>query len=720
MHQIIQYQKSGEIIVAELPEPVLKPGYILVRNMFSLISAGTERTSVETAQASMIAKAQSRPDLVKQVMDNVKREGFTATYQKVKERLDNYKELGYSSAGIVVKSAVEAFKPGDRVACAGVAYHAEMVLIPKNLAVRLPDDVSFEEAACTTLAAIAMQGVRQADVRLGESVAVIGLGLLGLITVQLLKAGGCAVIGLDLSKQNFELCRDLGCDACAICDASSTAAVESFTKGRGTDAVIITAGTKSNDPMELALQYARKKSRIVVVGAVGMNVPRKDFYEKEIDIRISCSYGPGRYDQDYEDRGHDYPIGYVRWTENRNMEAAVALMASKQLRMKPLISHTISLPDAVRAYDLITGKVKEPYIGILLEYPSESALSEMRIRTLTSKGRISARPDKDGRIGIGFIGAGNFAQSYLLPPLQKLNVDFVGVATDSPVNAKSVSEKFGFEFFGSDPAAVYEHENVDAVFIATRHDSHSRYVLEALKKGKSIFVEKPLAINEEELVAIEELLIAMPESSHPLLMVGFNRRFSKPFQKIKDFFSNRFEPMSMLYRVNAGFIPKTHWVQDPSQGGRIIGEMCHFFDTMQYLTGAEPASVYATAIRSDNAKTTNEDSVNCLVTFSDGSTGNVLYLANGDSSLPKEYCEVACGGKTAVMRNFSLVECYADGKKTSFKYDGRKGHKEEVEHFISAIRGKEALAIAPQSLMDTTRLTFKVLESLQNGGKVDL
>jgi len=372
MKQVIQHQNSGEITVEELPLPQLKRGGLIVRNVFSLISAGTERSSVTTAQSSLLGKARSRPDLVRQVLDNVKKDGLVATIEKVQNRLDSFKELGYSCAGVVVESAVDGFKVGDRVACGGAGYasHAEIVFVPKNLAAHVPDNVSLDDAAYTTVAAIAMQGVRQADVRVGERVVVMGLGLIGLITVQILKASGCAVIGLDINERNFALATKFGCNECAISDISSLAKVEAFTRGHGTDAVIITAATKSSEPVELALQYARKKSTVVVVGAVGMDIPRSPFYEKEVDFRISCSYGPGRYDPEYEERGHDYPIGHVRWTENRNMQSALDLMSEGKLQVAPLTTHTIPVEKALDAYDIITGKTQTPYLGILLNYPN--------------------------------------------------------------------------------------------------------------------------------------------------------------------------------------------------------------------------------------------------------------------------------------------------------------------------------------------------------------
>src|SRR5579864_1687483 len=407
--QIVQYQKTGEIRVDELPAPKLRPGRVLVRNVFSLISPGTERTSVETAQASMVQKARLRPDLVRQVLDNFNREGLLATYKKVQDRLDNFTELGYSCAGKVVESAVDDIKVGDRVACAGVGYasHAEIVSVPRNLVVKVPNAVGFDEAAFTTVAAVAMQGVRQADVRVGEQVAVIGLGLIGLITVQLLKASGCRVIGIDVAVRNFDLALTLGCDRCAISNQDAPLEVQAFTRGYGADAVVITAATNSNEPVELAIHCARKRGTVVAVGTVGMNIPRSPFYEKEINFRISCSYGPGRYDPDYEERGQDYPLGFVRWTENRNMEAVLDMMAQRKLNAGALITHRIPVEESLRAYEIITGKVQQNHLGILIQYSdaSEPIAISRRVEL-----RASSRPASARRVALGFIGAGNFTQ----------------------------------------------------------------------------------------------------------------------------------------------------------------------------------------------------------------------------------------------------------------------------------------------------------------------
>jgi len=712
MKQIIQYQKSGEMFVKELDEPQLKKGCVLVRNVYSLISTGTEKTSVETAQASMLGMAKSRPDLVKQVMENAKKDGLKATYEKVMNRLDNFKELGYSCAGEVIESDLEEYKPGDRVACGGAtANHSEIVCVPKNLVVRIPEGVNYEEAAFTTVGSIAMQGVRQADLRVGENAVVIGLGLIGLITVQILKASGCRVAGLDINENNFEKAKASGCDECYISGSESVKRIENFTEGYGSDAVIITAGTKSNEPVELALQYARKKSKIVVVGAVGMNLPRNPFYEKEIDFRISCSYGAGRYDNEYEERGIDYPIGYVRWTENRNMKSILELISEGKLNVKSLITHKIPIEKGLEAYDIITGKVKEKYLGILIEYKMEKKEEREEVR---SEGvREAGSEEKEKKVYaekpiIGFIGAGNFAQSYLIPNLK--GTEIKTVMTGKPLNADSVKEKFGFKKSTVDSKEIFEDKEINTVFVATRHDSHANYVVKAIKAGKNIFVEKPLAINEEQLREIKNVYNSI---NSQYLMVGFNRRFSESFVKIKKFFNDVREPLIINYRVNAGLIPKTHWTQSPEQGGRLIGEGCHFIDTMQYLTGAKPEGVYAHNIGTNNSQMTGYDNTATVINFSDGSVGNLLYIANGDSSVPKEYCEVYGGGRTAIMDNFKEVRMYSGGKMKKVKLDGKKGHKEEVEYFIKVLKGKQEPDLKFESMYLTTLATFRIMESLK-------
>jgi polar amino acid transport system substrate-binding protein len=716
MLQAIQYQKTGELFVKELPAPELKPGMIVVRTYTSLISAGTERTSVATAKASMIGKIRSRPDLFRQVIDMAKKEGVMSTIEKVRTRLDSYKALGYSAAGVVVESACDEFAPGDRVACAGAGYasHAEVIAVPRNLAVKIPEGVSYEEAAFTTLGAIALQGVRQSKVNLGETVLVIGLGLLGQLTVQLLKAAGCRVIGLDINERQFELAREFGADKLAVSGPESLGAIESFTRGRGVDAVIITASTHSNGPVELSIQALRKKGRLVVVGVTGMNFPREGFYEKELEVTISCSYGPGRYDPSYEEEGHDYPIGYVRWTEGRNMEAVLDLMGARKLNVERMITHRIPINDAERAYDIITGKVKEPYIGIILQYPDRGSGSNgSMVRTVQVK---ESQPPAAGTLGIGFIGAGNFAQSFLIPPAKSAGARLVSVATSTAVNARSVAEKFGFGEAATNADALLTKEGIDAIFVATRHDTHALYVTGALEAGKQVFVEKPLAINRDELAKIREAAQAKGER----VMVGFNRRFSAPLIAMKNHFAGNDEPLAKVYRVNAGHIKLESWVQAQSQGGRIIGEGCHFIDCMQFMTGARPTSVYAASIGSDNAQVRNADTVSITIRFSDGSLGTLLYLANGDPAIPKEHFEVFGGGRTAVMSNFRTLNLARGRKLTTSKFNGDKGHSDEVKQTIEAMKSGGAMPISFESLCDTTVATFAAMESLATGEVVKM
>jgi len=719
MRQVIQYQKSGEMSIEDLPAPQLKRGGILVRNHFSLISAGTERSSVATAQASMIGKARSRPDLVRQTLDNVKREGLLPTIAKVQNRLDNFKELGYSSAGIVVESATDEFKAGDRVACGGVGYasHAELIHVPKNLAVLVPDQVSLEEAAFTTVTSIAMQGVRQADLRVGERVVVSGLGLIGLLTVQILKASGCSVLALDVSDRNFELARQFGCDEFGVSDESSIAKVESFTRGYGSDAVIITAATTSNDPVQFAMRYARKRSKVVIVGAVGMDIQRSPFYEKELDFRISCSYGPGRYDPAYEEQGNDYPIGYVRWTEKRNMQSVLDLMAEGRVDVKSLTTHTFDVGQSLEAYDIVTGKTPARYIGILLRYPVEEGAALQNVRRVDLV--AADKPLPVGQPVLGFVGAGNHTQSYLLPPLQKLSATLKIVATSKPVNAMSAAKKFNFHAFATDVDEVFKDPSVNLVFINTRHDSHGRYVLQALRAEKAVFVEKPLAIYAEELDEIvDEYNSICQRGNAPFIMVGYNRRFSEAMQAVKEFMSAAGEPLVITYRVNAGFLPATSWYQGSEQGGRVVGEVCHFVDTMQYLTGSIPVSVYAVAPANPSNRYQQENA-SVEIAFADGSVGHVLYLANGAPSMPKEYMEAFGGGRCASMDSFKSVALY-DGRNAKKKsFSGDKGHAAEMKAVLDGVKlGKPPISF--ESLVRTSRTTFAILDSLQSRARVDI
>lgn len=708
MKQVIQNFKTGKLYVDDVPMPALQPGMILVENVCSLISAGTERSTVKVAQANLLGKAKQRPELVAQVLQNIKKEGLKATLEKVKTKLDSLKALGYSSAGTVLASMDHnnSFKPGDRIACAGqdFASHSEIVSIPQNLAARIPDNVTFEEASFTTLGAIALQGIRQADPKLGEYVCIIGLGLIGQLTAQMLKANGCKVLGIDLSDKLLNLATENGIDMAARRDDEDLISkINNFTNGYGFDSVIITAATSSNDPIELSAEISRKKAKVVIVGAVKMDVPRDPhFYRKELSLLMSCSYGPGRYDQEYETHGHDYPYGYVRWTQQRNMEAFLQLIAQKRINIAPLITHRFTIENAVEAYDIVMGKKQEHHIGILLQYAPNTTKFLQEIRTTSSANK---------NINIGFIGAGSFAQSYLLPHLKADNISLHSVITSKGITAKNVCDKFGFHSAGSDASLVLNNQEINTVFIATPHNSHGQLVLESIKKGKNVFVEKPLTIYEHELEEIKN----EAETSSARLMVGFNRRFSPAAKQAFEAFRDASEPLLINYRINAGFLPKEHWAQDDRiGGGRIIGEVCHFIDLIQFLTQSTPKTVFASCITSENAAKKNNDNVAINVSMQNGSIANILYCANGNKLLPKEHVEIFGEGKSVVIDDFKEVTVYGGNRARKQKTAG-KGHKEEVNQFITSIEKGEPSPIPFSSIYLTTLSCFKIMDSLVTG-----
>jgi predicted dehydrogenase/threonine dehydrogenase-like Zn-dependent dehydrogenase len=709
MKQVIQNFKSGELSVADVPPPALARGFVLVRNHFSLISAGTERSTVSTAQASLLGKARQRPDLVKQVLESFRKDGFGETLKRVRTKLETLKELGYSSAGTVLASldTQGRFKPGDRVACGGGGYasHAAVVTVPQNLIVKVPEAVGLDAAAFTTLGAIAVQGVRQANPRIGELVCVIGLGLLGQITAQILRANGCQVFGVDTTESMVALAAEHSCHAARRrSDPGLDSAFAAFTGGRGFDSVIITAATQSTDPLELATAILRPKGVIVIVGAVPMNIPREPyFYKKELELKISCSYGPGRYDPSYEEGGQDYPYGYVRWTENRNMEAFVKLLENRSLDVQPLVTHVFDVEQAENAYDIVTGKISERHLGILLKYSEEgkSHPVEPAQQAVSAPGAIP---------GIGFIGAGSFAQKFLIPFAQQ-GGPLISVVTSRGVTAKSVGEKFRFKSHSTDVDDVIANPSINTVFVATRHDTHAGFAVAALEAGKNVFVEKPLAIQEDELA---DVLKAACRRSDCRLMVGYNRRFSPLAQQARRVFQAVATPLVINYRVNAGFIPKEHWTQTEQGGGRILGEVCHFVDLMQFLTGSEPASVYALSVAANNAQMPDEDNVVISVNFQNGSVGHITYVASGDKALSKERIEIFGGGQSFIIDDFRVGEHYTNGTRRGIKSPG-KGHQQEVEAFLRAIREGQPSPIQLDSLVLTSLATFAVVDSLRTG-----
>lgn len=709
MKQVIQNFKTGELSVADVPAPALSSGFVLVSNHFSLISAGTERSTVSTAQASLLGKARQRPDLVKQVLDTFKKEGFAETLKRVRTKLETLKELGYSSAGTVLTSMDThgVFKPGDRVACGGGGYasHAGIITVPQNLLVKVPHTVALDAAAFTTLGAIAMQGVRQANPRLGEFVCVVGLGLLGQLTAQILRANGCQVFGVDTSEAMVALAAKTACHAARTrADAGLDSAFEAFTGGRGFDAVIITAASQSADPVELATAILRQKGVIVIVGAVPMNIPREPyFYKKELEMKISCSYGPGRYDPAYEEGGHDYPYGYVRWTENRNMAAFVKLLENRTVDVQPLITHVFDIEQAEQAYELVTGKTQERHIAILLKYPETPAA--------VSPPPSPASPSQpSSALGIGFIGAGSFAQKFLIPTAARQG-DLLAVVTTRGITAKSVAEKFKFRAHSTAADAVFGDPAINTVFIATRHDTHAGLAIAALESGKNVFVEKPLAIHEDEFARIVEVARQRADCR---LMVGFNRRFSPLARQARELFRPLAGPLVINYRVNAGYLPKDHWTQTAQGGGRILGEVCHFVDLLQFLTASAPASVFAQCVSAESARMPDQDNVAITVRFANGSVGQIAYLACGDKLLAKERVEIFGGGQTFIIDDFRTGEHYAGGSHRRLKTPG-KGHEEEVHAFLESVRTGQPSPIPLDSLALTTAATFAILDSLRTG-----
>ena len=715
MKQLLQNLRTGEATVAEVPVPVAQPGRLLVRTAASLISAGTERALTELGQKSLLGKARERPELIGKVWEKVKTEGIAQALEGVRDKLDQSHAVGYSAAGIVIECGkdITDFRAGDRVACAGTDYasHAEVISVPRNLCVRLPENLSFAEGAFGTVGAIALQGVRLAEPTLGESVVVIGLGLVGQLTVQLLKANGCRVFGIDIDEARIQLALASGADAGCIPDEANEK-VMAWSRGRGADACIITAATTSDQPIELAGEISRLKGRVVAVGLVGMNVPRNVYYQRELTLKVSLSYGPGRHDPDYEERGHDYPVAYVRWTEGRNLEAFLDLLAAGKIDVKPLITHRFPIDDAPNAYQLISGKLHENYLAVVLEYDAEADVGRrIENRAATNK----ATPA--GQVGIGLIGAGGYAQKVLLPHFKTAGAEFCSIASASGVSARDVGTKFGFARFLSDAQSVIDDDEANLIVIATRHGSHGELAKRALDAGKHVFVEKPLALND---AGLDEVLDAAARSEGQLL-VGFNRRFSPLAVKAKEAFANRQAPLSIVYRVNAGRVPREHWTQDATEGGgRIIGEVCHFIDLMQFLTGGLPKSVYAESVIGQG-NIIGEDSVFITVQFAEGSNGVIAYLAEGDSSLSKEHIEIFGEGKTFVIEDFRSAKLYAGGreKKETLRQQD-KGQAEETRVACAVVADGTPAPITLQELEATTRATFRIRDSLRTGERIKI
>ena len=709
MKYISQNFQTGNTQLIEAPMPANRPGYLLIVTSRSLISTGTERMLVEFGQSGLLAKAKSQPDKVRQVLDKMRTDGILPTLDAVRSKLDQPIPLGYCNAGVVLETGkgVSDFRVGDRVVSNGP--HAEVVSVPQNLCAKIPEEVSDEEAAFAVLASVGLQGIRLANPTLGENVAVIGLGLVGLLTVQMLVANGCRVIGFDLDESRLALAREFGAEAHDIRTVDPVAAGLTFSAGRGIDAVLITASTKSNAPVHQAAQMSRKRGRIILVGVTGLELKRSDFYEKELSFQVSCSYGPGRYDPEYEQKGHDYPYGFVRWTAQRNFEAVLDMMARGTLDVKPLISQRISLEEAPKVYqELIVDRSK---LGIIITYPQQPDLQK-RVRIEVHPAPSKATLPAAQQATVGVIGAGNFATRTLLPVLAKAGVRLHTIAATSGTGAAIAARKFGFEEAASDYRVILENQDINTVFILTRHNTHARLVSEALRAGKHVFVEKPLAVSREEL---EEIRSVLETNSSQQFLVGFNRRFSPLGVKMQELLSHRTAPLALVYTVNAGYIPPAHWTQDPSiGGGRIIGEGCHFVDFLRFLVGYPIVDVVARKMENlRNAAL--EDVMSITLTFADGSLGTVHYFANGNKRFPKERVEVFGDGRVLVLDNFRSLTGYGWPKFRKQRLRRQdKGHNAEIEAFIARIQQGGTWLIPWEELEEVTLATFQATENARN------
>ena len=823
MKQVVHDLRSGEVWVEEVPPPCCLPQGVLVGNAASLISSGTERAALRLGRRTLVGKALQRPDLVRRIWRQLKTTGLADVVASARARLETLQPLGYSAAGMVLQvgPGADEFVVGDRVACAGAGYgnHAEVNWIPKNLCVRIPPDVDFQDAASVALGAIALQGVRVAKVQVGEQVAVVGLGLVGLLTAQILKAAGCMVWGLDPDPNRVNLARELELDgAFENRQWKERALDEDRQSGEGMDAVILTAATRSAEPVELAGRLARERGVVVVVGDVRVDVPRELYYRKELQLRYSRSYGPGRYDSAYEERGADYPYGFVRWTENRNMRAYLDLVAAQKVRVQPLITHRFRVDEAHEGYELLSGRRQERYLGIVLTYPRAAASPVVRLQgqggpaggpersvakalerrrpthvgsfdQISALGRRDERgcPSADRRlrgmggddlvrnaaghdintnivrsdglahtfrcafsgvvailadlkglrqpnfshlrrlfanqngraarpVRIGWIGAGKFSRGKLLPAVCKVpNVELVGLANATGISAQSAARDFGFRYCCTDALEILNDPLVDAVFIGTRHDLHAPLVVSALEHGKHVFVEKPLCVNEAQL----EQITAAHRKTGRILTVGFNRRFSPFARECRQFFDGRDEPLSVIYRVNAAGVPRTHWLFDPDQGhGPIIGEVCHFVDSIQYLTSS--LAVWVEAGASGSTEAGSKGSLHVRLGLADGSLAEILYVSSGHAQVPKERVEVFGPGRTAICEDYQVWRFYHNRRRKRSLCRQDKGHREEMRTFVEAVAKGGQAPISFESLRVTSLTTFRIRESLSSGLRVPI
>ena len=705
MKQILQNLKTGEIQLVEIPTPQVQDGHILIESEASLISKGTEKMLLEFGKSGWINKARQQPDKVKQVIDKIKTDGLISTYQSVMTKLDNPLPLGYCNSGTVksIGGGVRGFEIGDRVVSNG--YHSEFTLVPQNLCAKIPENISFEDASFTVLGAIALQGVRLLNPEIGETIVVSGLGLVGLLTIQLLKANGCNVIGIDLDKNKVELAKDFGAETINIANGEdSVEKTKYLTNDNGVDGVIITASSKSNDIVHQAAQMCRKRGRIILVGVVGLELSRSDFYEKELTFQVSCSYGPGRYDDGYELKGNDYPIGFVRWTEQRNFKAILELLKSNRLNVKPLISHSYGIADAIKAYKTVLND--HSALGIILRYSNEikDKIDSNRVKLNYSTRRVT----NIQKVQIGLIGAGNFVSSTLLPNLVKTDAKLHSIVSANGLSATHLGKKYNFITSETDPLSVINSSETNAIIIATQHNSHADFVIAAIKANKPVFVEKPLAINPMQLTKIEQLI---GSTENPFLMVGFNRRFSKYIIEMKQLLNTVNSEKTFVYTINAGNIPSDHWVHDSKRGGgRIIGEACHFIDLVRYLAESTIVDVQSLVTGERKTPDFSNDNITINLKFRNGSKAIIHYLSTGHKSYPKERLEVFGGGKILQLENFRILKGYGwsgFSKKRSFYQD--KGHKQCLAGFIDAIKNGHSSPVPFDEAIEVTNTSFDIL-----------
>lgn len=709
MKQILQNLGSGETQVLEVPSPGCRGQHLLIASTVSLVSSGTERMLVEFARGSLIHKVRQQPDKVRQVFEKMRTDGVATTVEAVRSKLDQPLALGYCNVGRVLEvgPGTEGFAPGERVVSNGK--HAELVLVPKNLCARIPDQVDDESAAFTILGAIALQGIRLAQPTLGEAVVVTGLGLLGLLAIQLLRANGCRVLGIDFVPARLELARQLGAEVVDLgAGADPVVAANAFSRGRGVDAVILAASTTSSEPISQAARMCRKRGRIVMVGVTGMELSRADFFEKELSFQVSCSYGPGRYDPNYEDQGHDYPFGFVRWTEQRNMEAVLDLMANGVLDVKPFITHRFGLEDAEQAYDLLESN--QPSLGILIRYPMHGfqLASTIQLRTRTFGPALSVQASSPS---VSFIGAGNYAGRVLIGAFKSGGARLQAIVTSLGVSGVHYGRKYGFEAATTDAQVALADPDTNAVVIVTRHDSHARFTLAALKAGKHVFVEKPLCLTASDLDAICEAREEQLKAGRSLIvMVGFNRRFAPLTIKAKQLLSPLDVPKSLVMTVNAGPVPSSHWTQDPQVGGgRLLGEACHFVDLLRHLVGARIIDFDVTSlggqgpVRSDNATIT--------LRFADGSFGVINYLANGHKGVSKERLEIFCAGRVLQLDNFLTLRGYGwPGFSRMKLWRQDKGQEACVRAFLDGISDGTGESIPFDELVQVSAVSIAIAE----------